>query len=157
VSTVDGPTHIEATRWPSGTLRPIFYIECSRSGDDVGDQPARRPAGALSAQVLKLLTASGRAMTPGEVQQALASTEPQPLAYTTVVTILSRLHTQGLLDRFRHGRAFAYLPVADHARLAAGRMRRVLDAEDDRETVLARFVGGLSAHDEQILRRLLET
>jgi len=61
------------------------------------------------------------------------------------------------LDRFRHGRAFAYLPVADHARLAAGRMRRMLDAEDDRDAVLARFVGGLSVTDEQILRRLLET
>jgi predicted transcriptional regulator len=123
----------------------------------VVDQPARRPAGALSAQVIEVLTAAGRALTPGEVQQALAETEPQPLAYTTVVTILSRLHAQGLLDRFRHGRAFAYLPVADHARLAAGRMRRVLDAEDDRNAVLTRFVGGLSASDEQILRRLLET
>jgi predicted transcriptional regulator len=123
----------------------------------VGDQPARRPAGALSAQVIDVLTAAGRALTPGEVQQALAETEPQPLAYTTVVTILSRLHAHGLLDRFRHGRAFAYLPIADHARLVAGRMRRVLDAEDDRNAVLTRFVGGLSASDEQILRRLLET
>jgi predicted transcriptional regulator len=123
----------------------------------VGDQPARRPAGALSAQVFEVLTVAGRALTPGEVQQALAETDPQPLAYTTVVTILSRLHAQGLLDRFRHGRAFAYLPVADHALLAAGRMRRLLDAEDDRDAVLARFVGGLSARDEKVLRRLLET
>jgi predicted transcriptional regulator len=120
------------------------------------DRGARRPAGALSARVLEVLTAAGRALTPGEVQQALAETEAQPLAYTTVVTILSRLHTQGLLDRFRHGRAYAYLPVADHARLAARRMRRVLEAEDDRDAVLARFVDGLSAGDEQVLRRLLD-
>ena len=123
----------------------------------MGEQPARRPAGALSAQVLEVLTAAGRALTPGEVQQVLAETEPSPLAYTTVVTILSRLHGQGLLDRFRLGRAFAYLPIADHARLAAGRMRRVLDAEDDRDAVLTRFVGGLSAEDEKTLRRLLDT
>jgi predicted transcriptional regulator len=123
----------------------------------VGEQSARRPAGALSAQVVGVLTAAGRALTPGEVQQALAATEPQPLAYTTVVTILSRLHGQGLLDRFRLGRAFAYLPVADHARLTAGRMRRMLDAEDDRDAVLTRFVGGLSAQDETTLRRLLDT
>jgi predicted transcriptional regulator len=123
----------------------------------VGAQPARRPAGALSAQVFEVLTAAGRALTPGEVQQALAETEPLPLAYTTVVTILSRLRAHGLLDRFRRGRAFAYLPVADHARLAASRMRQVLDAEDDRNAVLARFVGGLSAHDEKTLRRLLDT
>lgn len=126
----------------------------------MGEQPdtergVRRRNGALSAQVFQVLTAAGRALTPGEVQQALADTDPQPLAYTTVVTILSRLHTQGLVDRFRHGRAYAYLPVADHARLAAQRMRRVLDAENDRDAVLARFVGDLSARDEQALRRLL--
>jgi predicted transcriptional regulator len=120
------------------------------------DRGVRRPNGALAAQVLQVLTAAGRAFTPGEVQQALTETEPHPLAYTTVVTILSRLHTQGLVDRFRHGRAFAYLPVADHAQLAARRMRRVLDAEDDRDAVLARFVGDLSARDEEALRRLLD-
>jgi hypothetical protein len=36
-------------------------------------------------------------------------------------------------------------------------MRRVLDAEDDRDAVLARFVSGLSAHDEEVLRRLLDS
>lgn len=120
------------------------------------DRGVRRPNGALSAQVLEVLTLAGRALTPGEVQQALASTDPQPLAYTTVVTILSRLHAHGLVDRFRHGRAFAYLPVTDHARLAARRMRQLLDAEDDREAVLARFVSDLSANDEEAIRRLLD-
>jgi predicted transcriptional regulator len=127
----------------------------------VGKQPntdrGRRPNGALSALVFEVLTAADRALTPGEVQDALAATDAQPLAYTTVVTILSRLHAQGLVDRFRHGRAFAYLPVADHARLAARRMRRVLEAEQDRDAVLARFVGDLSPRDEQALRRLLAT
>jgi predicted transcriptional regulator len=123
----------------------------------VGEQPTRRPNGALSAEVFQVLTAAGHALTPGEVQQALAGSGAQPLAYTTVVTILSRLQAQGLVDRFRHGRAFAYLPVADHARLAARRMRRVLDAEDDRDAVLARFVGDLSARDEQAVRRLLDS
>jgi predicted transcriptional regulator len=111
----------------------------------------------LSAQVFQALTAAGRALTPGEVQQALRERGTEPLAYTTVVTVLTRMHAQGLLDRFRHGRAYAYLPVADHPRLAARRMRRVLDAEDDRDAVLARFVSGLSAHDEEVLRRLLDS
>jgi hypothetical protein len=34
-------------------------------------------------------------------------------------------------------------------------MRGVLEAEPDREAVLARFVSGLSATDEQLLRRML--
>jgi predicted transcriptional regulator len=111
----------------------------------------------LSGLVLDVLRTAGEALTPGEVQRRLTDAGSGPLAYTTVVTILSRLHAQGLLDRFRHGRAFAYLPVADHARLAARRMRRMLDAEDDRNAVLGGVVGGLSTHDETILRRLLDT
>jgi hypothetical protein len=34
-------------------------------------------------------------------------------------------------------------------------MRGVLDAEADREAVLARFVSGLSPEDEDLLRRVL--
>jgi predicted transcriptional regulator len=117
----------------------------------------RRPPGALSAQVLGVLRAADRAMTPTEVQRALADAEdPHPLAYTTVVTVLSRLHAQGLADRFRTGRAYAYRAVADHSQLAARRMRRVLDAENDRDSVLASFVSDLSSRDEEVLRRLLD-
>ena len=45
--------------------------------------------------------------------------------------------------------------VADQAGLAALRMRRVLDAESDREAVLASFLTGLTPGDEQLLRDLL--
>jgi hypothetical protein len=34
-------------------------------------------------------------------------------------------------------------------------MARMLDAEPDREAVLARFVSGLSGQDEELLRRML--
>jgi predicted transcriptional regulator len=78
------------------------------------------------------------------------------LAYTTVVTILSRLHVKGVLERTRAGRAYAYAPVADEPGLAARRMASVLAAEPDREAVLARFVSGLSTSDEQLLRRMLD-
>jgi Penicillinase repressor len=61
------------------------------------------------------------------------------LAYTTVVTILSRLHAKGVLDRRKTGRAFVYRPVADEPGLAARRPAQMLDAEPDREAVLARF------------------
>ncbi|MBO0830763.1 MAG: BlaI/MecI/CopY family transcriptional regulator, partial [Actinobacteria bacterium] len=77
------------------------------------------------------------------------------LAYSTVVTILSRLHAKGVLTRLRSGRAYSYAPVADQPGLAARRMRGVLDAEADRAAVLARFVSDLSTADEDLLRRML--
>jgi len=77
------------------------------------------------------------------------------LAYTTVVTILSRLQAKGVLDRERVGRAYRYRPVADEPGLAARRMASVLAAEPDREAVLQRFVSTLSEQDEQALRRMI--
>jgi predicted transcriptional regulator len=118
------------------------------SGDDTA---GRRAAGELEAAVLAVLQAAGSALPPGEVRDRLGG----DLAYTTVVTILSRLHAKGMLERRKAGRAFLYMPVADEPGLAARRMARVLNAEPDREAVLARFVSGLSDADEDLLRRML--
>ncbi|HTS96686.1 MAG TPA: BlaI/MecI/CopY family transcriptional regulator [Streptosporangiaceae bacterium] len=118
-----------------------------------GDDPAgsRRAAGELEAAVLAVLQAAGAPLTPGQVRERLGGR----LAYTTVVTILSRLYAKGVLTRSRSGRAYSYAPVADEPGLAARRMRGVLEAEPDREAVLARFVSGMSPADEQLLRRML--
>jgi predicted transcriptional regulator len=111
----------------------------------------RRAAGELEGAALAVLQASDSPLTPGQVLDRLGG----GLAYSTVVTILSRLHSKGVLTRLRSGRAYSYAPVADEPGLAARRMRGVLDAESDREAVLARFVSGLSPEDEDLLRRAL--
>ena len=76
------------------------------------------------------------------------------LAYSTVVTTMSRLHAKGLLSRRQAGRGFCYAPV-DEASLAAGRMSHALGSGSDRDAVLSRFVSGLSGRDAELLRRLL--
>jgi len=111
----------------------------------------RRAAGELEATVLAVLQGAGSPLSPGEVRERIGGT----LAYTTVVTILSRLHAKGVLERHKAGRAYLYSPVADEPGLAARRMARVLDGEADREAVLARFVSALSDSDEELLRRML--
>jgi len=111
----------------------------------------RRAAGELEATVLAVLQGAGSPLSPGEVRERIGGT----LAYTTVVTILSRLHAKGVLERTKAGRAYLYSPVADEPGLAARRMTRVLDGEADREAVLARFVSALSDSDEELLRRML--
>jgi predicted transcriptional regulator len=111
----------------------------------------RRGAGELADEVLGILQAAGEPLLPADVRERLSG----DLAYTTVVTILSRLHAKGVLDRERAGRAYRYRPVADEPGLAARRMASVLAGEADREAVLARFVSGLSGEDERALRRML--
>ena len=118
----------------------------------------RRGAGELEAAVLSVLWEAGRALSPGEVQQALtgkAGSRAPRLSYSTVVTILSRLHAKKALARRRDGRAFRYAPVADEAGLAARRLAAMLDKEPDRQAVLSRFVADLSESDEALLRRVL--
>ena len=119
-----------------------------------GHGPAeRRPAGTLESEVLGILRAAAGPLTPGEVRERLAG--QRELAYSTVVTIISRLHAKGLLSRQRAGRGFCYAPV-DEASLAAGRMTHALGSGSDRDAVLSRFVSGLSGRDAMLLRRLLD-
>jgi predicted transcriptional regulator len=111
----------------------------------------RRGPGELETEVLAALWSADRPATAADVQQSVDA----ELAYTTVVTILTRLHDKGAVTREKRGRSFAYAPVEDEAWLAAQRMRKLLDAHPDRARVLARFVSNLSTADEQTLRALL--
>jgi predicted transcriptional regulator len=90
-------------------------------------------------------------MTPAQALERLGG----GLSYSTVVTILSRLHGKGMLRRSKRGRAYAYAPLTDASGLTARRMRQVMDGGPDREAVLSRFVDELSSGDEELLRRLL--
>ncbi|OEV09004.1 putative transcriptional regulator [Streptomyces sp. Amel2xB2] len=116
-----------------------------------GSRRQRRGQGVLEAQVLTVLHSAPGPVSAAWVQERLDGT----LAYTTVVTILSRLLAKGAVTRERAGRSFEWQPACDAAGLAALRMQRVLDGEADREAVLASFVTALSADDERLLRDLL--
>lgn len=111
----------------------------------------RRGYGDLAQAILEVIGRSGMPMTPGQVRQALGT----GLAYTTVMTVMARLHERGLLTRARAGRAFAYTAVTDPAQITARRMHRLLNVEKDRAGVLARFVDELNDDDEHLLRALL--
>ena len=115
---------------------------------------ARRAAGTLESEVLEILRGASGALSPGEVRQRLTAGQQGELSYSTVVTIVSRLHAKGLLARQRVGRGFTYAPV-DEASLAASRMSHALGSGTDHGAVLSRFVSGLSGRDARVLRRLL--
>lgn len=114
-----------------------------------------RRRGALEQEVLACLAAAARPLTVAEVLGDLGG----HLAYTTVLTALSRLHAKGALRRETSGRAYAYSlpddPTAIGASVTARRMSRLLDAGEDRAGVLARFVAGLTVEDERLLTELL--
>ena len=115
-----------------------------------------RAKGGLEHEVLAALSAADGPRTP---QQVLAELD-RDLAYTTVMTTLSRLHAKGAVDRTMMGRAYAYslvgTPETAGNSVAARRMVKLLDAGTDRASVLARFVEDLSPQDDAMLRELLQ-
>jgi predicted transcriptional regulator len=112
----------------------------------------RRPMGSLEAEVLRYLWNASDPATPGEVHEGLGA----EVAYTTVMTVLTRLWRKDLVDREKHGRAYTYWPLVSEADYAANRMREALGKAQNREAVLSRFVDTLSAREARALRRVLD-
>lgn len=112
----------------------------------------RRPAGTLEHDVLAALWASDLPLTPGEVLSRLDA----KLAYTSVATVLTRLHAKGLVGRQMHGRAFRYRAAVTEGEMVARSIGTVLESVTDRRAVMSRFVSGLSKRDARTLRRVLD-
>lgn len=116
---------------------------------------AGRPRGALEREVIACVAAAPHPLTPAEVLAGLDGL----LAYTTVMTTLSRLHDKGALVRAPDGRAYRYALAATvdtlESALTARQMCRLLEAGSDRAGVLARFVADLQPGDERLLVELL--
>jgi len=92
--------------------------------------------GPLEAEVMAVLWQAEAPVSVRAVADRLNADRTPPLAYTTVMTVLSRLAGKGILVREQQGRGFVYTPVvADTADIA---VREVLAEFGD--AALARFV-----------------
>ncbi len=79
--------------------------------------------GDLESDVMGVVWEIGEA-TVQDVQRAL---EPRrPLAYTTVMTVMSRLAQKGFLQRRKEGRAYVYAPAASQERYAGSQLRSLV-------------------------------
>lgn len=112
---------------------------------------SRRAMGALEDEVMSYLWATMTPATTAEVHEAVAP----DLAYTTVMTVLTRLWSKELLVRESKGRAFAYAAAQPEAEHRARQMQATLDGSGDRRAVLSSFVDSLEPRDATMLRRLL--
>lgn len=101
--------------------------------------------------MLAVLWTTGRPMTPAEVQLEFEDR----LAYTTVMSTLTRMYRKGLVSRQPARKGYAYSPTVDEASHTAQAMTDLLSRRRDREGVLARFVSSLGPEDEKLLQKLL--
>ncbi len=90
----------------------------------------------LEAAVMEVVWARGLcAFSVSELQQQLERT--REIAYTTVMTTLSRLHEKGLLSRKREGKKYLYSPLLSRQEFLEATAREVLDRSIDETTALA--------------------
>ncbi|MFI6521474.1 BlaI/MecI/CopY family transcriptional regulator [Spirillospora sp. NPDC050679] len=112
----------------------------------------RRPLGQLEAEVLAALAAADGPASTSDLRARI----PGEPAYTTINTILFRLHAKHLVTRVRAGRHYLYRLAVDESGLVADRMHDHLRHASDPSGVLSRFVRNLSPDEEEALRTLLE-
>lgn len=119
--------------------------------------------GELERAVMDLLWEHQEAITANTLRDLLSqrptadgtAAESRPLAVTTVLTVLSRLEKKGLVERERSSRPHRYAAVTTREDHTAELMMEVLGSAPDREAVLARFIGTVSAGEAETLRKLL--
>lgn len=105
--------------------------------------------GTRQAAVMALLWQQpGRFMTVRNVFDAV----DDDLAYTTVMTVLSRLHLKGLLERRREGRAWTYRPSVSETEYTARAMTVAFHDSHDRHGTLLHFVEHLTPEEQRALR-----
>lgn len=79
--------------------------------------------GDLEADVMSVVWEKGRAT----VQEVLDTLAPRrALAYTTVMTVMSRLAEKGLLNREKEGRAYIYIPAVAQDRAAGSLLQSLV-------------------------------
>lgn len=129
--------------------------ELPRAFTDRLDRPTGRPEewflGSLQSRVLQTLSKRGPS-TVREVADALKG----KLAYTTVMTVLGRLHEKGLVGREQRGKGYTYTPRFSEGELRDRMAKYLVDeiVEDFGDVALAHFAGALDRLDRHRLARL---
>jgi predicted transcriptional regulator len=116
-------------------------------------RPPALPGGELERSVLDALLELGRA-TARAVHDRMGS--EQGLAYTTIATVLDRLHDKGLVHRRREGRAFVFSAAVARDALDRARARQVLDGliGSDHKPAMAALVDAVESIDPALLDEL---
>ncbi|MEU1013073.1 BlaI/MecI/CopY family transcriptional regulator [Streptomyces sp. NPDC088810] len=119
--------------------------------DEREDDKLSKALGPLGAELLTVLWRADCRLTVRQVLEEVNRGRPEPLAYTTVMTVLNRLNKRNVLRRTEEGRGFAYeAVVTDAADLA---VRDVI--RDHGVSAVARFIDQCQA-EPQLRSRLMK-
>src|SRR5580700_5759975 len=103
---------------------------------------------------MDVIWSQDRAYLVREVRERL--TYGRPVAYTTVMTVMTILHGKGVLRREKHGRAWRYWPAEQRAEHDARLMAEILVSSADPARTLREFLARLGPEDVEAIRNLAE-
>jgi predicted transcriptional regulator len=109
--------------------------------------------GDLERAVMQALWAAPGPLTGREVAAALSRPD---LAYTTVLTVLTRLEKKDLVRRDSSARAHTYCPVASREDHVTVLMQQALGQAGDRAAALQHFARSMTAEEAATLRQALD-
>ena len=114
----------------------------------------RKILGDLEADVMEAMWAAGEA-TVHDVHQRLAAAHRE-LAYTTVMTVMSRLADKGLLEKRKDGMAYVYMPAASREEFTRRTVGTVLSEllDDFTAPAMSQFVELVGEQDEAAIEAL---
>ncbi|MFC4465935.1 BlaI/MecI/CopY family transcriptional regulator [Streptomyces xiangluensis] len=96
--------------------------------------------GSLEAEVMERIWSADHPLPVREVVDAMNAERGSPLAYTTVMSTMAKLHRKGWLDRTRSGKQYLYEPRESREACTARLMAEALTDSNDPESVLLQFV-----------------
>ncbi|MBT9134397.1 MAG: Transcriptional regulator BlaI [Firmicutes bacterium] len=111
--------------------------------------------GDLEADIMELVWARGQC-TVRDVYEALLVSRERELAYTTIMTVMSRLAEKAVLLREAAGNTYVYMPALGREEYLARVVGEVLDAlfVSHREQTISHLASRLKAVDASELDRL---
>lgn len=109
--------------------------------------------GPLETEIMQLLWQEERS-TVKKVHRRLS--QHREIAYTTVMTTMSRLAEKGVLNRHREGLAYVYTPAITEEEFVTMVVHQVLDGllDDYSDTAVDYMIDYLAKHNPEELRRL---
>lgn len=108
--------------------------------------------GELERAAMEVLWDQDSPMLVRDVVNALSGRD---LAYTTVMTVLTRLTSKGFAQRQPDGRAWRYSPVASREEYVAQLMLDALSLTGDRGAALTHFARQVSTPEAEVLSQAL--
>jgi predicted transcriptional regulator len=111
--------------------------------------------GPLAAAIVREVSTRGEASV-GDIVEGLRTAQGRENAYTTVMTVMGRLHERGVLDRERRGRQYIYRVTAPEGELIDRLSGLAVDRLVDRygTAALRHFAVKLADLDPETRRRL---